>query len=363
MAAESSSIPRKRARSDSSPISQPIVQDAQFYIESGDCIIRVEDTLFKIHRFVFVRDSPVFAGLFALPQGGLEVEGLQDTLPICLGGDSAADFRSFLKYVYAPALETQANLIPVAELQSVVAVACLAHKYEMASWQEWAFLVIDKFLTQDSGALSTPDYLAVYNVCHILGADVVCKRTTSLWLKSIRLTDLAIGDALDAAETHNDRRFLAALYELQLSRLPTTPNTMLFQPAALPMPGIAPVHVQRILAGYWSLSLSWSRLRQTLFVVPSRFQCPPERHMVKCVPEFRSQWDSGITLAEERHSIDDIRGRIREMRQHLQTHAVRAADRNMCMPSVDPLTTIFGNLPATLEGHFFVCEPAQTLPT
>ncbi|KAJ7830588.1 hypothetical protein B0H13DRAFT_2371928 [Mycena leptocephala] len=123
--------------------------------ESVDCIIRVGDTLFKvrdltsrgnaltwdkIHLFIFIRDSPVFAGLLALPQlPGPVLEGSCDELPICLSGDKGP-FRSLFKYIYAPALETQANRIPITDVQDIVAVAHLAHKYEMTTWETWAFL-------------------------------------------------------------------------------------------------------------------------------------------------------------------------------------------------------------------------------
>ncbi|KAJ7939593.1 hypothetical protein B0H13DRAFT_1569175, partial [Mycena leptocephala] len=78
------------------------VRDHQFYYESGDCIIRAEDTLFKIHKFVITQDSAVFSSLFSLPQGSLVVEGSSDDLPITLEGENANDIRSLPKYLYAP---------------------------------------------------------------------------------------------------------------------------------------------------------------------------------------------------------------------------------------------------------------------
>ncbi|KAJ7929856.1 hypothetical protein B0H13DRAFT_1859338 [Mycena leptocephala] len=120
---------QKGARSCSESSVPPLVQDAEFYYESGDYTIRVGGTLFKIHRFILIRDSPVFAGLFALPQGpDLIVEGSWDKLPIYLRGDEEGSFRSLFRYIYAPALKTQANRIPITDLQDILAVAHLAHK-------------------------------------------------------------------------------------------------------------------------------------------------------------------------------------------------------------------------------------------
>lgn len=155
--------PNKRTRADSDPSAQA-VRDYKFYIESGDCILRVEDTLFKVsicslpgneliqrkvHRYMLVRDSPVFSALFTLPQGAMAEEGLSDDLPISLDGERASDFHALFKYIYAPyafesiittsqflthlsrTLETQVRTISVRDFWDVVGVAHLAHNYEM----------------------------------------------------------------------------------------------------------------------------------------------------------------------------------------------------------------------------------------
>ena len=113
------SRPAKRPRSDSGADESRLpARDSDFYHESGDCIIRVENTLFKvqllsfqfslwinsnqIHRFLLVPASAVFSTLFTLPQGDLAVEGISDDAPICLSDDTAADFRCLLKYIYTP---------------------------------------------------------------------------------------------------------------------------------------------------------------------------------------------------------------------------------------------------------------------
>jgi hypothetical protein len=120
MTAQPNRPTNKRPRSDSwsSTTFRTAVRDDEFYHTSGDCIIRVEDTLFKvssrmfwfsdcsdllqIHRFIITRGSLIFSSLFELPQGSLAVEGMSDELPITLAGDTASDMRSLLKCIYAP---------------------------------------------------------------------------------------------------------------------------------------------------------------------------------------------------------------------------------------------------------------------
>jgi hypothetical protein len=227
--------------------------DSEFYYESGDCTICVGGTLFKvgittssgrdliceqIHRFILIRDSPVFAGLFALPQGpDPTVEGSCDELPIYLIGDPEESFRSLFRYIYAlsvanclhnadtltlgqRALETQATRIPITNLQDVLAVAHLAHKYEMMTWETWAFLVIGNLIEQHPMSLSSPDLVAIYRLCHGSFAGNLGAKTAAQWLERIMRNELPISDALNAAETSQDRRFLALLYKIQ--HIPTT---------------------------------------------------------------------------------------------------------------------------------------------
>ncbi|KAJ7761830.1 hypothetical protein B0H16DRAFT_1530686 [Mycena metata] len=149
--------PVKRAKSKS--VLPTPDRDAEFYNDSGDCVILVENTLFKVHRFILIRHSPVFSTLFALPHGASAAEGLSDDLPISLSDDKAQDFRSLFKYLYAPrvsfkptfchwfhssrsAFATQANSIPVTDLPDIIAVAKISNKYEICVWRDWALLVI-----------------------------------------------------------------------------------------------------------------------------------------------------------------------------------------------------------------------------
>jgi hypothetical protein len=165
------------------------------------------------------------------------------------------------------AYETQANRIPITDLQDILAVAHLAHKYQMMTWETWAFLVIDNLIEQHPRGLSSPEFVAIYHLCRRSFAGDLGAKTSAQWLGRITRNELPISDALNAAETSQDRHFLTSLYKIQLSRMPTT-TTNMFHPTELPMHGIAPVHVRRILAGFCSLSLSWSQVRQNMIVLP-----------------------------------------------------------------------------------------------
>jgi hypothetical protein len=57
----------------------------------------VEDTLFRVHRFIF-QNSEVFQDMFSVPQGdGGTIEGTDDEHPLVLPGYLAYDFEQLLK--------------------------------------------------------------------------------------------------------------------------------------------------------------------------------------------------------------------------------------------------------------------------
>ncbi|KAJ7840396.1 hypothetical protein B0H14DRAFT_3696414 [Mycena olivaceomarginata] len=75
--------------------------DNEYYHSTGDSVIRIENTLFKVHKLFLTYNSAVFATLFDLPGETGRVEGLSDDLPIVLEGETSENFRIILKYVYA----------------------------------------------------------------------------------------------------------------------------------------------------------------------------------------------------------------------------------------------------------------------
>ncbi|KAJ7161768.1 hypothetical protein C8R43DRAFT_1123487 [Mycena crocata] len=371
--ADSSSRPLKRARAElqsppPDPLPEPAIRDARFYNDSGDCVLRVEDTLFRISRSILTRDSPVLADMFAFPQAGLPGEGLSDDLPIRFEGDKAADFCSLFKYMHAPALETQVNAIPVSDLSDILAVANLAHKYEMAGWQQWAVLVLKHFLMQHSRALSSTNFTSIYQFCCKASDDDLRKVTTDIWVEKIRNGHLPIGDALDAAEAHQARAFLAQLYTLQLARLPTT-SLNVFRPMNLGLDGVASIHKQRILAGYWSLSACWAGFRRrkpALARASAVCQRSASYRHTDCEATFAAEWEKAVVNAEARFELHQIRQRVENVAVNIADARSRRMTANMgnevnCLPSLFPLQTLLA-APMSLEGYFFASDDTGIPP-
>ena len=63
------------------------------------------DTLFRVHRYYFTRESQIFADMFSLPTGGTgtpsgTMEGKSDSSPIEIPGVTKLEMESFLGFVY-----------------------------------------------------------------------------------------------------------------------------------------------------------------------------------------------------------------------------------------------------------------------
>ncbi|KAJ7718208.1 hypothetical protein DFH07DRAFT_1068085 [Mycena maculata] len=303
-----------------------LVRDERFYYPSGDCIIRIENTLFKIHKFHLVNNSPIFSGMFELPVGGTP-EGSSDDLPIFLQGDTASDFRSLLKYI-SMHLNTQIMLIRPSELPHVIAVTRLAHKYDLAAWQKWAFLVVaSHFKTQAPKSLTSYDLATIYRLCGQARWNILRDEITEKWVQRIeREPDLSAGDAMDAADAHHDRAFLTRLYSLQLGRMGR------WQPSWIRGP-----------------SPPMSRFRCTSLPFNTHpTLCNPLTHSQKCIPHFKSCWVQAMDYAETEDSVLALATRLRRAKQFITSH--REVER--VMPGIDPwrcFDEFFGGGRATTE--------------
>ncbi|KAF9562970.1 hypothetical protein CPC08DRAFT_345049 [Agrocybe pediades] len=80
----------------------------RFYFNDGNVMFLVKRTLFKVHRYFFERDSPIFASMFSLPppvpvedrDSPPFVEGDSDEHPILLEGVCPQQFEQILSILY-----------------------------------------------------------------------------------------------------------------------------------------------------------------------------------------------------------------------------------------------------------------------
>ncbi|KZV89667.1 hypothetical protein EXIGLDRAFT_751059 [Exidia glandulosa HHB12029] len=75
-------------------------KDSTYFIADGNVVLRVETTLFNVHRSCLIQASTVFADMLSLPQGEQRVEGQDVAHPVVLAGDTADEFRSLCWAIY-----------------------------------------------------------------------------------------------------------------------------------------------------------------------------------------------------------------------------------------------------------------------
>lgn len=82
---------------------QRVVRHADYYIHGGDVIFRVDNNLFRVHRYFFTRDSAFFRDkLPHPPPPGEFTKGSSDNNPLVLEDVLIVDFERFLWVFYNP---------------------------------------------------------------------------------------------------------------------------------------------------------------------------------------------------------------------------------------------------------------------
>ncbi|KAJ7464198.1 hypothetical protein B0H11DRAFT_2198039 [Mycena galericulata] len=305
-----------------SPVSdvvRSVVRDSEHYHPTGDCIIRIENALFKIHKFHLIHNSPVFAKMFELPPGEEPEEGSSDDLPIVLSGDRASDFRYLLKYIYAPVMKIQIDAIPRSAIPEIVAVAAFADKYDIGNWKQWALSFLARRIFDPAKRMTSPgrpdrqppaatpllDISAhsledLYVLYHHLGNYAEKNFVMRTWCERVEAKELPVSDPLNAAEATGDITARTDLYCILLRRMKEQPR--LLEPIQFPVDNVLPFHFHRMFAGYTSLSITWERLRSECFPFPFVAEsCTSSlEHTTKCVPRYERRWKEAILAAETR---------------------------------------------------------------
>lgn len=129
------------------------VRDDTYYMADGSCVLRVQNTLFKVHRTILSKDQSFFGPMFTLPQGDFGAEGMSDDHPIVLQGDTAEEFRHFLWALYALPSELIIVRSPQADLSRLIDIAKVSSKYSFKSTETWALDAIQEYLERNTSPL------------------------------------------------------------------------------------------------------------------------------------------------------------------------------------------------------------------
>ncbi|KAJ7348069.1 hypothetical protein DFH08DRAFT_156949 [Mycena albidolilacea] len=241
------------------------VKDEKYYRPDGDCIIQVENILFKIHRYHLSEDSDssVFRNLFSLPTGAAPSEGQQDCNPIVLSGDTPAQFRAFLSFSYSTPRQLQINRMSADDLERLTNIIQFAHKYLLQNCLRWALESVEHVLEHSVATIPEGQYplilraMALCTPVHTEICEHICKLLKPRWITHIKADIHRLGPAFDIVETFRMESFLVDLYLVALDGLATCEEPARALTVEGPLYGISTIHQLRVLAGYWYLSRSF----------------------------------------------------------------------------------------------------------
>ncbi|KAI0826848.1 hypothetical protein BC628DRAFT_1338692 [Trametes gibbosa] len=145
----------------SMPGPRPPSRDSAYYINDGNSVLLVENTLFKVHRSVLTRDKSAFETMFQL-SGETDSarsdssmtttqEGESDDNPIRLQGDTADEFRALLWALYALPHELTLAMSSEADCTQLVSLVRITHKYQFRSVMTWALSALHHYYSRPGG--------------------------------------------------------------------------------------------------------------------------------------------------------------------------------------------------------------------
>ncbi|KAG0703784.1 hypothetical protein DFH29DRAFT_849905 [Suillus ampliporus] len=299
------------------------VRDDTYYMTDGSCVLRVQNTLFNVHRTILSKDQSFFGCMFTLPQGESKEEGMSDDQPIVLHGDTVEEFRHFLWALYALPSELMIVRSPKTDLSRLIDIAKVSSKYTFKSTETWALDAIQEYLerntsplfsgnplirifptlnTRSSALLESEGQIArlirLAQMCsHSRLLDTMVQLLQKLMSDSLHYSYLAmvIADEFNI----RDLRGAAYLQVMQTSVFvcPGESNSHTYVEGDIQETSegpqrlvVSPVQQLRLLSGYHRLAKAWERLR----AVPPQFDhapsCGATWHQHGCTQSWTDFW-------------------------------------------------------------------------
>ncbi|PCH40238.1 hypothetical protein WOLCODRAFT_136741 [Wolfiporia cocos MD-104 SS10] len=329
---------------------------ACYFADRAMCVIRVEDTLFKVPKYLLAHDSSAFEHMFALPapgngdsEAGSSQEGLSDDNPIHLCGESAEQFRLLLSILRAPPYEVAAYNTASADIPKLLSIALITNKYHFEKTTEWAIDAVYSVVTGEYGdpaPCGDLSKLSSATLARIAAVALACGHTRLVyyvvqrWADRIQARELSPRPAMAFADEHGLSTLRGVAYYVQLMDCgleigqTTTPSYLdpASPPSATPsgstcgaedteddahMP-LTPKQHLRLLSGYRRLTMLWHRLQHA----PPKFAQPGPctYHVQGCVSTFEAVWSEAAMSARcAALELADVLGRLRCAEEMLNT--------------------------------------------
>jgi len=275
-------------------------RDDLYYIQDGNSVLLVENTLFKVHRSTLTKDKSAFETMFSLSsetdssrsESSITVaqEGDSDHNPIRLQGDTADEFRALLWALYSLPHELMIAMTQEANSTLLLNLARISHKYQFRSIETWSLGALHNLYSYPGAIDALPSVHPPAlphphphhsetpspspSLLQITELAALCERADLLtiavqrWKRQIgEGKDLAL--AIEIGERFNLRQMLGLAYHAMMLKGKTHWDSE---------QSLTRDQRVRLLAGYYNLSKLWDTFSA---------QPPTLQHNARCTSQQR----------------------------------------------------------------------------
>ncbi|KAI0685619.1 hypothetical protein BC835DRAFT_1383097 [Cytidiella melzeri] len=314
-------------------------RDDRFYLPAGDCLILVENTLFKVHRFILSRDSSAFEHMFSVSDQFMMEEGIDgvDQPHTTLYGESVEKFRLLLSILYALPAEIAHFSTSDADVPTLLTIAEMTNKYSFATTASWAIESLHVVFKE--GTLTnqwnptlcrSSLFRRIIEVALLCDHQELCDFAVNKWIERIYnrtanpLIAMAVADKYGLTKLQGVSYYVALIesgpqFELNEDTFgPPEPEDELSKEDAQQPIGLTPSQKSRLLSGFFALVNLWDRLRLSAPVFQRPDGCTYHAH--GCLGTWQHTWytvarsDSTAALP-----LADVVGRLKAMQDALNS--------------------------------------------
>ncbi|KAF7314524.1 hypothetical protein MKEN_00925500 [Mycena kentingensis (nom. inval.)] len=351
---ESPTRPRKRQRTDSGCNSERegcytptgvVENDEEFFRSDGDCLLRVENTRFKVNAALLSDASYMLGDIIRRQHDGTERAIVLIT--------SAAKFRALCWAIYA----SPEQLTPAGpDHQFVERMLQLANISQQMNCHRFS-RISSAFLLRTIGSpsfgasCSSPLFAQLIDTAIQTSDDELLDTTVAVWSARIRTNDAPCVPAIIAADMHelSSLRGLAYYMHVQTMLADAGMNARGATAFQTDLSRLNNAQVTRLLSGHWSLVSLCEQLRR----VPTKFICA-------CGGTCAKTWAERWSAAARSERVGAIRAAallslLGTMQQMLGVDAELAAGmgKECRKAALEAFTSRARELEDGLPDHFF----------
>jgi len=200
----------------------PPTRDPTYYIADGNIVLQIENTLFKVHRSMLIKDKSTFDSMFSLDAYTqntedtsipMNSEGESDENPIRLHGDKAEEFSALMWSLYSLPAEIAFSMTFQANDLQLIHLARIAHKYQFRSTEAWALSALTTYHsnTNTAGSPSVQNLVQITELSILCDCKALLHAAVTKW-KRLLGEGRAVAVAIGVAERLNLRSLLGLAY-------------------------------------------------------------------------------------------------------------------------------------------------------